>query len=89
MWVLSVQKAHDPLCIPLFHDGTGLGSWKVTMQLQATQGKQLANAAVLKEATLPSSGPPPAWPAPLLLSMFRCAGQAGGGPLMSNVRTHK
>jgi hypothetical protein len=29
--------------------------------------------------TLPSSGPPPAWPASLLLFMFRCAGQAGGG----------
>jgi hypothetical protein len=39
--------------------------------------------------TLPSSGPPPAWPAPLLLSMFRCAGQADGGPLMSNVRRHR
>jgi hypothetical protein len=39
--------------------------------------------------TLPSSGPPPAWPASLLLSMFRCAGQAGGGPLMSNVRQHR
>jgi hypothetical protein len=39
--------------------------------------------------TLPSSGPPPAWPASLLLSMFRCAGQAGGGPLMSNVRQRR
>jgi hypothetical protein len=28
--------------------------------------------------TLPSSGRPPAWPASLLWSMFRCAGQAGG-----------
>jgi hypothetical protein len=38
-----------------------------------------------KGLTLPSSGPPPAWPASLLRFMFRCAGQAGGGPLMSNV----
>jgi hypothetical protein len=38
--------------------------------------------------TLPSSGPPPAWPTPLLRFMFRCVGQAGGGPLMSNVRPH-
>jgi hypothetical protein len=36
--------------------------------------------------TLPSSGPPPAWPATFLLSMFHFAGQAGSGPLMSNVR---
>ena len=38
--------------------------------------------------TLPSSGPPPAWPAPLPRFMLRYAGQAGGGPLMSNVRPH-
>jgi hypothetical protein len=39
--------------------------------------------------TLPSSGPPPAWPATFLLFMFHFAGQAGSGPLMSNVRHHR
>jgi hypothetical protein len=39
--------------------------------------------------TLPSSGPPPAWPAPLLRFMFRCAGQVGSDPLMSNVRPQR
>jgi hypothetical protein len=42
-----------------------------------------------RNLTLPSSGPPPAWPAPFLRFMFRCAGQAGGGALMSNVRPHR
>jgi hypothetical protein len=35
---------------------------------------------------LPSSGPPPAWPTPLRRFILRSVGQAGSGPLMSNVR---
>jgi hypothetical protein len=35
--------------------------------------------SLARRLTLRSSGPPPAWPASLLLSMFRCAGQAGSG----------
>jgi hypothetical protein len=31
---------------------------------------------------------PLAWPIPLLSFMFRCVGEAGGGPFMSNVRQH-
>ena len=38
--------------------------------------------------TLRSSGPPPDWPAKLLWSIIRFAGQSGSGPLSSNVRAH-
>jgi hypothetical protein len=36
-----------------------------------------------------TSGSLPAWPVSLLLPLFRCAGKAAGGPLMSNARPQK
>jgi hypothetical protein len=35
------------------------------------------------------SGPEPAWPAERNMNLRSFAGQAGSGPLMSNVRLHR
>ena len=42
-----------------------------------------------RRLTLPSSGPPPAWPAPLLLVYVPLRGPSFRRPLMSNVRPHR
>ena len=68
--------------LSLFRSGVSIWPWHIF----AFQLQPLTRQHAKRCLTLPSSGPPPAWPASLLLFMFRCTGQAGGGPLMSNVR---